>query len=178
MKNLFNKLFVSTLLISAILLSSCGGDDEPAITEAFTFTVDGTNISFTIIDGGVNLSGRLVAQGTEGDNHEMEVSVLNTSTGTFTEADIDTSVGFLESNYDLVYTDASGNDYSYYNDETDSFTITITAFGDEEESLISGTFSGTLSGSLLNGETAPESVQITNGSFTISRSDSSLENLW
>ncbi|MEM6831687.1 MAG: hypothetical protein AAF551_14345, partial [Bacteroidota bacterium] len=69
------------------------------------------------------------------------------------------------------------NFYRYSDlDEDANFTITVNEFGAEEGSLVSGTFSGTLFGSLLNGETSPDSVVITQGKFTVIRSDPSPEN--
>ena len=88
----------------------------------------------------------------------------------------------LENNYDLTYIDEGGNIYSYrdftFDEIEDNFTITVTTFGENEGNLLSGTFSGVLSGSILNGETAPPSVTITNGKFNVKRSNASFENIW
>lgn len=176
MKHILNKILLASLMLATTFLFSCTEDAE--ITESFSFTVNGDDVTLTTIDGGLDLFERLIAQGREGEDQEMEVILLNTNTGSFTQADRDPNAGLLDTNYEMSYTDASGNYYFYSSLSENSFSISISDFGSDEGSLIAGTFSGTLTGSISNGPNAPDSVVITNGTFTVSRSDASLDNIW
>ena len=166
---------------TSISLSSCSDDepDQPQITEEFSFELNGASVSFNDPNGGQNALEQFGVQGQEG-THLLQILVLNTDEGTFTEADIDADAGSNTRNYRLLYIDENNNQYQYSPNfaSPGNFTITVSSFGGDEGSLISGTFSGTLPGSGFNDSTAPENVVITNGVFNVSRSDASSNNIW
>lgn len=173
-----NTLFATLIFGIALFLVSCD-KDEPEIVEELSFQVNGKTVSFLNPNAGLNIFDRLVVSGSEGEDHEITVGVFDTNSGTFTEDDIDKTVGSLESNYDLSYIDDKGNFYSYYSsDENTNFSITIDEFGTEEGGLVSGTFSGVLFGSFFNGENAVDSVVIENGTFKVMRANATLANIY
>lgn len=165
--------------VGIISLNSCG-KDEAQIIEELSFSVNGKSVSYSNPNAGLNIFDELVVSGrTEGSDESITIMFLNNSSGIFTEDDIDDTQSVLASNYDIEYRDEGDNSYDYTELDADAgFSITVTEFSEDEGGLVTGTFSGVLSGSIFNGSDADNSVVISNGKFTVKRADSSLENIY
>lgn len=172
------KSLLAALLLMLVLIS-CGDDDEnEKIAESLSFKVNGELVTVTNPNAGFDILDRLVVTGSIGENQSITIGVLNTDKGTFTQDDISDSVSTLLSNYYLEYTDENDNFYDYSELRTSNFSITIDEFGESEGSLVSGSFSGLLRSLFFNGEAAPDSVVISEGQFTVTRSDATFENIY
>lgn len=166
-------------LVSIVCLNSCG-KDEVQIIEELSFSVNGKSVSYSNPNAGLSIFDELVVSGrTEGSDESITLMFLNNSSGTFTQDDIDDTQSVLASNYNIEYRDEGDNFYDYSESDADAnFSITVTEFSEDEGGLVTGTFSGVLSGSIFNGSAVDNSVVISNGKFTVKRLDSSLENIY
>ncbi len=166
-------------LVSIISLISCSVDEEQIIEE-LSFAVNGKSVSYSNPNAGLNIFDELVVSGeTAGSDESIAIMLLNNSSGTFTQDDIDDTQSVLASNYDIEYRDEGDNSYHYTELEANSsFSITVGEFSKDEGGLVTGTFSGVLYGSIFNGSAVPDSVIISNGKFKVKRADSSLENIY
>ncbi len=165
-------------LFTISIIFSCSEEENP-IVEELSFTVNGQTVSYTNPNAGLNFFEQLAVSGsTDSSEEEITVMLLNNSKGSFTQDDIDDTQSFLDSNYDINYTDENGNFY-FYNEsfEGSNFLITIDEFSPNEGGLVSGSFRGVLFGILID-ETATRSVEISNGKFTVKRKNASLDNLY
>lgn len=166
-------------MIAALLFTSCSDEEETQVRETLSFKVNGEIVTIENPDAGISwIWEQLIVTGELEDGTDITIGLLNTDTGTFTEEDIDGSRALGASNYFMEYEDTGENIYEYEEDTEDSgFSITVSEFGTEEGSLVSGTFEGVLIGNFFNGAEAPDSVVISDGEFTVIRTDATFPEL-
>ncbi len=172
-KNFLHALLMMALLSSVSFISSCGSDDgdemDPDGSDdeiSLSFTLGGTSeeaifnsgSSFLAVSDGevtvLSTSGALES----GRNYAIGITFTSTSTGTFT---LTQGAGENDEFVDgLSLAIIDGQNSVTYNAQSVTLTVTGYTVVSLAETIVTGTFSGT-----LEDEDTQETISITNGSF-------------
>jgi hypothetical protein len=162
----FRSYFGLFSLSCGLFLGACSARDD--VPSKLTFSLEGSpkdfSKSISVTKSWVTDS--IEIEGISAEGEALKLSLKKVGTGSFTQADYDPGAGLTAPQYQLRYTDAKKNTYAFQPETQTSFKIDISSFDNSEGGEVSGSFSGVLGGSILNGSGTPTTIAITEGVFS------------